>query len=216
MMGQYLTRVEGKLIERAFDDRGWPKLLLDIGGGDGRLVKQMPARGVCPIVLEADPIPLQELKVSTWHYPLILGEGNLLPIKSNSVDAVMTVQVTPCTDAEHNVHYFSEVYRVLKERGIFLVVTDNKRSILGAMNQVAELPGHIKKPYRFYSESYAITKGKLVNAGFKIGWVKGFRWIPFSRTSNSRLIPVFSAIERFLGLEKLVKYSPWLFWVAVK
>lgn len=216
MMGQYMTRIEGELIDRAFDDLGWPKLVLDIGGGDGRLSRPLQARGVSPVILEHDILPLKLLKDENWQWPLIMGDGNLLPVKSKSLDAVLTFHVAVCTDAQHNAHFFSEVYRVLKESGIFLAVTDNRNSPLGALSRMGGRPGLVRKPYQFYSEAYAATRDKLADAGFRISRVKGFRWIPFSRTSNSPLIPVFSAIERLLGLHDLVAYSPWLFWAAVK
>jgi ubiquinone/menaquinone biosynthesis C-methylase UbiE len=215
-MGRYITGIERKLIDQAFEDLGWPKLLLDVGGGDGRLTKQLQSKGVCPVILEHDNPPLKKLKNSKWKYPLLMGDGNLLPIRSNTIDAVMTFHVAVCTDAIHNTGYFSEVYRVLKERGLFLVVTDNKSSFIGALNKSDEIQDKQKTPYEFYSEGYLDTRRKLESAGFKIDRVKGFRWIPFPKRSDNRLIPFFSFIERYLMLGKLVNYSPWIFWAAVK
>jgi SAM-dependent methyltransferase len=138
LMGRYLTRVECGLIEQAFDEFGWPKIVLDIGGGDGRLVKPLRAKGVWPVTLERDSVPLAELKESGWNYPLLMGDGNLLPIRGDSVDAVMAFEVAPCTNASHNAGFFKEVYRVLHNDGIFLFSSDNTNSLIGLLSKFTE------------------------------------------------------------------------------
>jgi hypothetical protein len=57
---------------------------------------------------------------------------------------------------------------------------------------------------------------KLLDAGFQVKKAIGLRWIPFDRTSDNKLIPLFSVIEKYLKLGSIVNYSPWIFWAAVK
>ena len=216
LMGRYLTRVESGLIEQAFDDLGWPKIILDVGGGDGRLVKPLLAKGVWPVTLECDSVPLAELKESGWNYPLLMGDGNRLPIRDKSLDAVMSFEVAPCTNASHNAGFFKEVFRVLHTGGIFLFVSDNKNSLIGLLSDFNENKGKDLWQRLYYSEPVRDTRMKLLEAGFQIKKVRGFRWMPFTRTSDNKLIPLFSVIEKYLKLGSIVNYSPWLFWAAVK
>jgi len=216
LMGRYLTRIESGLIEQAFDDLGWPKIILDVGGGDGRLVKPLLAKGVLPITLEYDAVPLEELKEGGWNYPLLMGDGNQLPIRDNSLDAVMSFEVAPCTNASHNAGFFREVFRVLHTDGTFLFVSDNRNSLIGLLSEFNENKGKALWQRHYYSEPIRDTRMKLLEAGFQIKKVRGFRWMPFTRTSDNKLIPLFSVIEKYLKLGSIVNYSPWLFWAAVK
>jgi hypothetical protein len=52
------------------------------------------------------------------------------------------------------------------------------------------------------------------HAGFKIEHQEGIAWMPFSRESNSRLIPVAVRLESALGLRHLCALSPWVLTLA--
>lgn len=215
-MGRYLTGVESRLIVQAFDEFGWPKILLDVGGGDGRLVKPLVKRGAWPVILDQDPVPLEDLRESEWHYPLIIADGNVLPIKSSCLDAALAFEVAEFTNATRNANFFKEVYRVLRKTGIFLLECDNRNSLIGVIKEHGENKGKPQEQRVYYSEKLSDTREKLMEAGFQIMMVNGFRWIPFSRTSDNKLIPFFAGLEKFLKLGNLPHFSPWVFWAAVK
>src|SRR3990172_8429621 len=95
-MGQYLTRLEWGFIREAFKRHGFPRLLLDVGGGDGRFAVRLSSLGVHTTILEHDPVPIRELIARGWCEPVVLGDGAHLPFKDGSFDAIMAIEV-PCT-----------------------------------------------------------------------------------------------------------------------
>jgi hypothetical protein len=50
----------------------------------------------------------------------------------------------------------------------------------------------------------------LRKAGFEVLSMEGLVWMPFTVSSNSRLVPLFGSIERALHLNRWIGQSPWL------
>ena len=71
-------------------------------------------------------------------------------------------------------------------------------------------------PHGFYAHAYASRRVALREAGFEIVSERGYCWFPFSRASNSRLIPLLTRLERWLLLDRLPLLSPWVVFVARK
>ena len=67
-----------------------------------------------------------------------------------------------------------------------------------------------------YDQAYFRWKKKLNRNGFKIIQEKGFCWFPFTRLSNSRLVPVCEFLENSLGLDSMINLSPWIVFIAEK
>jgi hypothetical protein len=67
-----------------------------------------------------------------------------------------------------------------------------------------------------YEASYADWKRKLDEYGFDVTHARGYCWFPFRRDSNSSLVPIFTRVERMLGLSRLPALSPWVVFVAQK
>ena len=214
-MGIYLTRVELRFLCEAlqqFKQREW---VLDIGGGDGRLARRLQAQGIPSILLEYSDLPLRDMKNSGWSHPLLQADGNTVPLKNETAETILAVEVQNCVDSEHNERFFSEVYRVLKQKGIFVFTSDNSFSLIGFLRKIR--PSLYRyEDCEYYSESFRMTQKKLEKAGFRVLMVYGFRWIPFSRGSKNSLIPLFAIIERLLQLKRLPSLSPWVFWVVRK
>jgi SAM-dependent methyltransferase len=214
-MGRYLTRTEWKFIEQAFSRFGWPNLVLDIGGGDGRFARRLTRRGVKVVLLEFASLPLSELKAEETELSLVQGDGNHLPFEAGSIDAVIAIEVLACVDRYHNDNFFRDVSINLKRNGLFLFTTDNLLSVPG-ISTLWRPCTYRYREYESYTESFFATKKKLSSAGFDIVMTRGFRWLPFSRASESPLVPYASGLERLLGLERIPWLSPWVFWLTRK
>jgi len=63
---------------------------------------------------------------------------------------------------------------------------------------------------------YPSWRSKFCRQGFKMIYEEGICWFPFKRESNSPLVPMFTQIERYLGLRRLPSVSPWIVFVAQK
>jgi hypothetical protein len=67
-----------------------------------------------------------------------------------------------------------------------------------------------------YKVPYGKWKDRLSTIGFEIVHEEGMCWLPFSRESNSLLIPPLTQLERYVGLRRFTKFSPWIAVVARK
>jgi len=70
--------------------------------------------------------------------------------------------------------------------------------------------------FDYYEVAYPIWRKKFSDRGFRVHYEEGYCWFPFSRSSNSLLIPHFLRLEKKLGLHKLASISPWIAFVAQK
>lgn len=214
-MGVYLTQVEFRFLSEAlerFRQGGW---VLDIGGGDGRLARRLLAGGIPSILMDHSELPLQEIKRTGWTHPVLQGDGNTVPFKNETAQTILAFEVQNCVDSEHNERFFAEVYRVLRDKGIFVFTSDNSSSLIGFLRKIRPSL-YSYEDCEYYSESFRMTQKKLEKAGFEVLIVYGFRWIPFGRGSNNSLVPVFAFFERVFHLKWLANWSPWIFWVARK
>jgi SAM-dependent methyltransferase len=214
-MGRYLTSIEWTFIEQAFSLFGWPKVVLDIGGGDGRFAKSLAKQGVRVINLEYDSLPLYIMKDESKQILLVHGDGNCLPFDVNSFDSIITIEVLACLDRYHCCNFLGGIARILRKKGIFLFTTDNYLSLMG-MFKLRRPLRYKHGSYESYSESFFTTKKNIINAGFDILSVRGFRWLPFGRTSENPLLPYAARLEKFFGLHRIPWFSPWIFWVIRK
>ena len=74
----------------------------------------------------------------------------------------------------------------------------------------------IRKEFDYYQMSYIDWKRDFCKQGFKMLYEEGICWFPFSRSSNSLLVPMFTMIEQRLGLRRLPNLSPWVVFLAQK
>lgn len=211
-MGQYLTQQEWRFIQKAIERHGFPALLLDVGGGDGRFAVRLSSLGVHSIILEYDPLPIQELIARGWCEPVVLGDGNHLPFKDDSFDVVMVIEVSACTARSHLTGFLAQVHQVLKPKGWMLLTTHNVVSMIGLERLIRSSKYHSTSGA--YTHSYWEVRRTLQESGFDILESHGFRWIPANRESQNRFIPLCGYLERLLFLERLPYFAPWIFWVV--
>jgi hypothetical protein len=50
--------------------------------------------------------------------------------------------------------------------------------------------------------------------GFEFLLTEGLGWAPFNRSSDARLVPLLTWLERVIGLRRLVRFSPLVVVVA--
>jgi hypothetical protein len=112
--------------------------------------------------------------------------------------------------------FVEETQRVLADRGLLLGVLWNRHSARGAVCRLKYRLNGGRDGRYFYTHSYGRWRRNLTAAGFQLVHEEGFCWGPFGRTSNSPLIPAFTRLERLLGLNRLVLWSPWIIFIARK
>jgi SAM-dependent methyltransferase len=215
-MGQYLTAIEKYFLKKVFEKSTWPKKILDIGGGDGRFGWFSIKNGAdFHIILEFDKVPILDLLDSGWDLPVLIGNGNQVPIQYDSFDAVFAIEVPACTDREHIKGFLEQVHKVLIKDGTLILTTDNLFS-WGGLKKIISPANYKFGTYGYYTQTYLETLACIRTSGFETISSFGFRWPPFSRTSNSRWIPAMMKVEDIFRLNSLPSVSPWIFWYLKK
>lgn len=202
-IGRYLTGRELDFIEN-FLDRHAVKDCLELGCGSGRLSVPVYRKYKFNITgVDIDPVPLKLLnerqpKIKTKKADL----SQPLPFADNSFDFILAIEFLDyLTDLDA---FFQECHRVLKPHGHILFTSGNAQSYKSWLQKRF---GRHQGRYLFNTRDITNSLGR---AGFEIGQIKGYNWLPLRRESNSFLVPLFSHIETSLGLEKIPNISPWI------
>ncbi len=108
---------------------GWDaRDVLDLGAGTGKLTTRLVERGLD--VIAVDPIAemLDVLRATLPDTPALLGTAEQIPLRDNSVDAVLVAQAWHWFDPERAV---AEVARVLRPGGRLGLVWNIRDERLG-------------------------------------------------------------------------------------
>ena len=106
-----------------------------------------------------------------------------------------------------------EIDRVLAPGGLFVGVFGNLLSWRGLLAQLS-LKGPRHRTY--YPKSYSVWRRGMQARGFEYLYEEGYGWAPFSRASDSPLIPLSAQLEQHLGLRRWTTLSPWVIFIAQK
>lgn len=215
-IGKYTASFEQSIMKKTLGDAGSNLFVLDVGGGDGQHARYVKKLGHSPVLLDPDSVPLEILLEKGTDIPAIRANGLALPIRESVFDVVMTIEVSVCLSGKDdaNVKYFKDANRILKKNGLFLATTFNKNSYISYLKRINKnRPGWEEQ---YYLEGVNDYRRKLDEAGFEIEGCWGYRWLPFRRESNNRLIPALAFLEKTLLLSRLTHVSPWLFFAARK
>jgi ubiquinone/menaquinone biosynthesis C-methylase UbiE len=123
----YEDQAERQVLHQFYQLIGQQKLLVDIGGGFGRLVDEYQAWVDKAIIVEpsAKILKLAKEKTRQWkNLSLIQGTAENLCLQPKTVDIVQMIRVAHhCQDLEV---VFNNVYQVLKSPGWFILEYPNK------------------------------------------------------------------------------------------
>jgi len=121
---KYLNSFEqGKLIPLLGDVTG--KSVLDIGAGTGRLSVLLANRGAKVTALDISPEMLQLIKKKNKHVETVVGDAESLSFADNTFDIVSAAFLV--VHLKDPTKFFDEVYRVLKDEGVFVFTNINQK-----------------------------------------------------------------------------------------
>jgi len=210
--GQYLSALEERTVQQALELRSSPGVVVDIGCGSGRWSAMAVKAGWKAICLDVDR---ETLSICQHHVPsadcrLLDLNWTTLPVATRSAQAVFCVEVFNVMGQER---LDMEVDRVLAPGGMFVGVFGNLLSWRGLL---AQLPLRGSKQRGFYPRTYGSWRREMKGRGFEFVHEEGYGWGPFSRCSDSPLIPLSIQFEQHMGLRRCKRVSPWVIFVARK
>jgi SAM-dependent methyltransferase len=212
--GCYVSKIEKQVILKASN---WAKsnsinTALEIGCEGGRWSKMLAEQGWSMVCTDINPECLEicQRKIPGAECILVAEEDRTILAEPSTVGLLLCIEVPQVINSDW---FISEAFRVLNPDGFVVCVFQNRRSYRAYLHRLARS----KRTVDYYGVvAYPEWRKKLCEQGFKLIDEVGFCWAPFSRHSNSMLIPLFTYLEQLLGLRQLTSISPWIIFIAQK
>lgn len=213
--GRYLSDIERKVILRGEALAPTPKNAIDMGCGGGRWSKLLAERGwnLTSSDVSSEALAICQRNVPHAHCHLASKDSRTIPARTNAAGLLLCIEVVPLIESNW---FIPEAHRVLVDGGIFVGVYINGRSLRGVAWRVKQRLSGSQETAQFYKASYIDWKNRLTSSGFEMVHEESCCWGPFTRNSNSPLVPVFTKFERAVGLHRVVNWSPWVVFIARK
>ena len=204
-MGKYLTKIESNFISKTVYLAKPNQTIMDVGAEAGRFSLFAANSKANVVSIDLNLYALKRLKLKNKDVNIILSDARHLPLRSKVFDLVFMVEVLDYIP--ELVQSLQDCNRTLKPDASCILSFGNKSSLK------AKLKAMRGKPYR---HSYSEVSKCLAKTGFTIKNKLGYSWLPFGRTSQSKLVTMLEGLEWFLGLRRLVRFSPWVIIRAMK
>ena len=212
--GRYVSQIEERLILRASSLAGKPSQALEIGCEGGRWSRLLADSGwqMTCIDVDANALAKSQQKVPSAKCILSSSQDETIPSQPDSTSLLLCVEVAAVITSRW---FLPEANRVLRPDGILVGVCWNRTSLRGIASRIQERLRPTTDTV-YYRRAYSEWKQDLDRAGFQLVHEEGLCWGFFGRMSNSRLIPLFTKLERLLQLHRLTVFSPWIVFIARK
>ena len=192
-----------------------PDFALEVGCEGGRWVRVLCDAGWRMRVtdIDADVIAICRERNPSAECLLVSPSDITLQAEDATVGLLMCLEVLPVITSNW---FIPECARVLKPGGWVVATYYNSLSLRGwAYRLKYRLKGQSEAPY-YRSLPYHKYRRKWREVGFRIACEDGYAWGPFSRRSDSPLIPLATGLERACGLNRIVAFSPCVAFIAQK
>jgi len=212
--GQYVTKIEERIINHGSALAAPPSEALEIGCEGGRWSKMLADAGWKMTCIDVNPQTLSVCKerIPNANCVLVRPEEKAITQPSGKFSLLLCIEVAPVIDSDW---FLPEAARVLKTGGIMVAVAWNRFSIRGVASRMqCAIKGD--KNGEFYTRDYRTWRNALLKCGFEILAEEGLCWGPLGRMSNSPLVGFFASAERSLGLYRMPSVSPWIAVIARK
>ncbi len=217
--GRYITERETRMLEAELAGTE-PGRALDVGCGSGEWSALLHARGWDVVCTDVDAASLAhcQSRLPSARCIQVSPEDQTLPVDNGEVQLLLVLEVNDVVESEW---FVPEAARVLSPGGLLMCTYWNPTSLRGAAYRVAakvrpnRATNGVKRFQNFYrGPTYRSFRRDLRAAGFELLEEEGICWFPFTRQSDSPLIPAAVAVESALGLRKLPALSPWVLCAA--
>jgi ubiquinone/menaquinone biosynthesis C-methylase UbiE len=203
-MGKYLTRIETDFIFKSIS-LSQTCTILDVGTEAGRFSLLASDNNATVLGIDLDSYSLKRLKRKTKNVNIVQGDANKLPLRDGVLDAILMIEVLDYIAELGDA--LMECHRTLKPNAALIFSFGNNSSL---KSKIREMQG------KSYLHAYRRVMRALSKAGFLAVKKIGYSWLPFDRTSESRLIPFLAKLEKIFALRKFPSVSPWVIVYSIK
>jgi ubiquinone/menaquinone biosynthesis C-methylase UbiE len=198
-MGKYLTKVETDFISKSIDLSQSNITVMDVGAEAGRFSLLAANNKATVVSLDVNSYALKRLRLKNKSIAVIQADARKLPLKDDVFDVVFMIEVLDYISELDQA--LSECRRTLKTNASSVLSFGNKSSLK------AKLKALQGKSYR---HSYKEVIECLSKTGFLVKKKNGYSWLQFGRNTERGLVFVLARFERFFGLQRVVRFSPWI------
>ncbi|MGH8587191.1 MAG: methyltransferase domain-containing protein [Gammaproteobacteria bacterium] len=189
------------------------------GGRWSMLLNNAGWQVVC-LDVDADTLALCARRIPEATCVLVEPSDTEIPVDSGAARLLLVSEVAPVSQSNW---FPNEAGRVVEPGGILICTFYNPTSLRGmAYRTLRRIEAWRHRSGAHFHEhfyggaSYARFREKLESQGFRLLHEEGLCWFPFSRQSNSGLVPLCTRLEGLLGLRRLVTFSPFVIAIARK
>ncbi len=213
-LGQYLDSVERQFIVTTLTQDPSVRRLVDLSGGSGRIAVPLAQQGYDVTVTDVSIVPLRRLRQKNRSLNVELTDPTapVIPFADASFDAALCIQVPFFVEDGRN-WFFREAQRIVRPGGWLIVTSTNRLSYKGLLRRLLLVTGRME-PQSWHRFEYVSTPDelemRLQRAGFIVKQHMGYNWAPTLRFSDTGLLPLYTAIEKFARLDRLPALSPWI------
>lgn len=198
-MGKYLTNLETTFIDKSVKLNQENLTVMDVGAEAGRFSLIASKHNATVVSVDVDYYALKRLKLKDKQINIIQADARKLPLRDGLFDVVFMIEVLDYIPELQEA--FLECKRTLKANASSILSFGNKSSFKAKLKSIKG---------KSYRHNYPEVMQCLSETGFTINKKTGYSWLPFGRTSQSKLVPILAGVERFLGLRRIVRFSPWV------
>ena len=198
-MGKYLTTLETAFINKSVMLHKENLSVMDVGAEAGRFSLMASNHNATVVSIDVDCYALKRLKLKDKEVNIIQADARKLPLREGLFDVVLMIEVLDYIPELGEA--FSECKRTLKPNASSILSFGNKSSLKAKLKLMQG---------KSYRHNYREVVQCLSETGFTMNKKTGYSWLPFGRTSQSRLVPILAGVERFFGLRRVVRFSPWV------
>jgi SAM-dependent methyltransferase len=173
-------------------------MVLDVGAGDGRLEPALLAASKAVIATDITRRDLEGMHRVSSLGLVQVGQYPSLPFLSGAIDVVVAIEVPAASEAAW---FMAESARVLRPGGSVICSMYNRASYKKLFRKAEDR--------QYYRLSVQEQRRRWAAAGFRLERAHGFYWLPFTRGSDSSLVPLLSLLEWPLRLGIFGRFSPW-------
>lgn len=133
-------------LEFVMNEKLRNKRILEVGGGSGLISYEMSKCGNEVICIDLQDAKVKEATnkygIQVKNYSnFLIADGTKLPFKSDCFDIIVCNQVIEHVPKQHQQQLIDNIYRVLKQKGLFYITTPNK---------IWPIEPHTKLPFLSY------------------------------------------------------------------